>query len=299
MGFSQSNIRLNNYWENTYYINPASIYSEYHSVASVAGRTQWIGFPGAPNTGFITATVRPYPKRHTQIGQFGLKAYFDKIGYTKRTYISFSYSYSVKLKKNLLMNLGAAGSFQNASYDMTKQNLETIGDPAIYNTMNNQSNFNPDFGVEFVSKSFLVGAASQNIISVLPKDNKLQTNTHFLYAMYREKTRNPVDFQYGICAIQNDNLTQFEFNITGFINSNNYSDLFHLGVSYRTMREYGVSFGIDLGKFGKKSSNTCQLACRYEYNFTNIRQNSFGTPEILLIMKFGILPDCKCRELYK
>jgi len=59
VGFSQSNIRLNDYWENTYYINPASIYSLYQYTASAGARMQWIGFAGAPNTGFFTTTVRP------------------------------------------------------------------------------------------------------------------------------------------------------------------------------------------------------------------------------------------------
>jgi type IX secretion system PorP/SprF family membrane protein len=299
IGFSQSNIRLNNYWENTYYINPASIYSEYQFTASVAGRDQWIGFPGNPISGFLTATVRIYPKRNTQIGQLGLKAFYDELGYTKRVNISPSYSYSVKLKKNLLMNLGLAVSFQQTTYDMSKSTVGTIGDPIIYMNNNTYWESNADFGVEFVGKSILFGAASQNLFSLFNKENWVQTNTNFLYAMYRKKSQNLLYFQYGICAIQNVNLSQMEFNVSSFLSPNNHPDLVQLGVSYRTSKEFGVSFGMDLGKFGKKMGSSARLAFRYDYNFGSVRYSSFGTPEILLSMKLGLLPDCKCRELFK
>ena len=54
---AQSDIRLNNYWVNPQYINPASVYDKYQAVFSMAARKQWFGFPGAPSTLFATGTT--------------------------------------------------------------------------------------------------------------------------------------------------------------------------------------------------------------------------------------------------
>jgi len=228
-----------------------------------------------------------------------MKAVYDEIGYTKFLNVGVSYSYSVKLRKDLLMNLGTAGNFQNVAYDMNKRNLETIGDPIIYDTELNDWNFNPDVGVELVSKSFLIGASSQHIFSMFTHDNKFQTNANFLYAMYRMKVKSPVSFEYGVCGIQNEEFSQVEAIVSSVFSRYNHQELFKLGIAYRTRKELGFMFSIDLGKLNKDIGNSCLLACRYDYNFSNIRRSTFGTPEILLIYKFDILQDCKCEELYK
>ena len=53
----QSNTRMNNYWDNTYYINPAAVNSKYATVVSVVARKQWFGVDGAPTTFFASGTT--------------------------------------------------------------------------------------------------------------------------------------------------------------------------------------------------------------------------------------------------
>lgn len=291
-GFSQSNIRLDNYWENTYYINPASIYSEYKFMAGVAGRKQWIGFPGAPSTEYFIFTGKINTKENIQVGQLGLKIYNDVVGFTRLINVSTSYSYSVRLNKRLLMNLGVAYKIQNYSYDLTKSHRVISDDPLISLLENNQNTYNSDIGVEFVSNSFLFGAALQNLMSLFSEENPLQSNSNLLYVMHRTNKDYSFYLQSGICAIQNENLYQMEFTLTGFVNPKKHPDLFQLGFFYRTGKEFGVLFGADLG-------NSLRLACSYDYNISGISHKSFGTPEILLTWKFGKLRDCECRELYK
>jgi len=90
-----------------------------------------------------------------------------------------------------------------------------------------------------------------------------------------------------------------EFKISTIFNKSNSNDLFKVGVAYRTKKEVAFSVGMDLSQLVKNSGNSCWLSCRYDYNFTNIRRSSFGTPEILLIWKYGVLLECKCQELFK
>jgi type IX secretion system PorP/SprF family membrane protein len=292
-GFSQSNIRINNYWENTYYINPASMYSEYQFVASGAARKQWIGFPGAPETEFVSFVARLFTDKtqRNPIGQIGLKVYHDYIGYTKFINISPSYSYSVRLNTKWLMNFGLAYKIQNVSYDMTKATFESGGDPIFNGVESKWNDHNADAGVEFVNNSFLLGASVQNIMSLFSNDNSLQTNANFLYGMYRGDVDDHFSLLLGACAINNKNIVQGEFNVSGILKVQKLP-VIQLGVFYRTKKETGVLFGIDL-------SSTVRLAASYDYHIGDISHGSYGTPEILLLWKFGKLRDCDCEELFK
>lgn len=288
-GFSQSNIRVNNYWENTYYINPASIYSEYNFVITGAGRKQWINFPGAPETLFATFTAFS-DKLNTQLG---LKIFSDKIGYTSLKNISLSYSYSVTLNKTHRLNFGVSGNVQDVLYDITEANTETIGDPTLYASLNKMTNFNSDLGLELVGKLFLLGASSQNLFSLFTKENMLQTNANFFYASYNMLSKHPVRLRYGIAFIKNETLSQFEFNLSSYFSFNKRPDLFQLGLLYRTKNEVAALFSIDLGR-------SIRFAYSYDFFLGDISRSSFGSQEVMLIWKFSEIPGCPtCDKLFK
>jgi type IX secretion system PorP/SprF family membrane protein len=291
--FSQSNIRLNNYWENTYYINPASIYSEYQFVASGAYRKQWIGFKGAPETEYLTFAARLYTNRtqNNQIGQFGVKVYHDIIGYTEFISISPSASRSFRLNTKWLMNLGAAYKIQNISFDFSKATFESEKEDLLIftdETIWSDSDF--DVGVEFVNNSFLLGAAIQNLRTFW-NDSLLQTNSNFVYGMYRFEYGNNLDLLVGACFIKNENVYQGEFTASGIIKTQKLP-VFQIGLFFRTQKEIGALFGLDL-------FNALRLAVSYDYHFGDKSHGSFGTPEVLLIWKFGKIRDCECEKLFK
>lgn len=291
-GVAQSNIRLNNYWENTYYINPASIYSEYKLVASVAAREQWIRFPGAPRTGYFSLAYRIFTNKTqaTQIGQVGIKFFYDKIGFTSTQNISASCSYSLRVNYNQRLNMGFAGKFQNYSYDMSESNSEIIIDPATYAIETKWSRLNLDFGIEYIGRSFLVGASGQNIISAFYDKDKLQTNTNFVYGLFQTDWARDFDLRFGVCGINNKNIYQGEINMSLVSKVKNHNYL--LGISYRTNEELGVLWGIDL-------SRAIRLACCYEYHVGGINNESSGTPEVMLVWKMNKLRNCDCKDTFK
>ena len=293
IGFSQSNIRLNNYWENTYYINPASISSGYQYLASGAARRQWMGFPGAPDTEFLAFVARMYTNKtqDTQIGQIGFKLYHDLIGYTNLTSVSPSYSYSLRMVNNWRVNFGVAYKIQSYFYDTSKATVDVTGDPLIRASEVTWTGHNADVGIELVANSFLLGAVSQNLMSFFSDENNMQTNANLLYGMYRTNLDGFFDMLFGICAIKNETLYQTEFNVSGMLDSRNMPDI-QLGILYRTKKEVGVLFGIDLVP-------TVRLACSYDYHVGDISHSSYGTPEILLTWKFDKLGNCECEDLFK
>lgn len=81
---------------NSVALNPAFTGNE--GVFSIIGsfRSQWVGFPGAPQTEFLTAHA---PLKDLK-SAFGLQLYADKIGVEKNNGVFGSYSYKLKLNSS-------------------------------------------------------------------------------------------------------------------------------------------------------------------------------------------------------
>lgn len=281
LGFAQSNARINNYWENAYYINPAAIDDDFAAVISAVARKQWFGVPGAPNT-FLGAGTVYFDNLHTQIG---LKVFADEIGYTHVANASLSYAYSVTLDEWWRLHLGLAASFQSLSYDLLQVNPEALDDPTFITGLLKTNNYNVDLGAQLTNKTLTIGLSGQNIFSIFFKENKLQTNTNFLYAKYRKRTNQSVDIQYGVSAIQYGSALQMEFSITSYFKYYNQPDLFQAGLFYRTRSDMGVLLGVNLG-------NNLHLWYSYDYNVGGLQTSLIGTHEMMLVYKFDKIPGC-------
>ena len=281
LGFSQSNIRINNYWENPYYINPAAIDDDYAAVISMAARKQWFGIPGSPSTFFVAGTTY-IDQMQTQ---FGLKLFSDQIGYTTITNASLSYAYSVVLDPDWRLHLGLAASFQSLSYDLTKIVWSPNSETTDISHLLKQNNYNFDVGAQLTNKTLTVGLSAQNLLSIFFAENNLQTNANFLYAKYRKKTNQAVDMQYGASAIQYGSALQMEFSITSYFKYYNQPDIFQAGLFYRTRGDMGVLLGMNLG-------SNLHLWYSYDFNVGGLRTSFIGTHELMLVWKLNKVPGC-------
>lgn len=284
---AQSNIRLNNYWGNAHYINPASIYDKYLAVFSMAARKQWIGIEGAPMTYFASGSVY-IDKLNTQLGLIAVQ---DKIGYTSITNLNFTYGYALKLDRDWQVHLGMGVNYQSLSYDISQVNLSNSNDPLVYQYLNSENNFNSDIGIEVTNKSLRLGASSQNIFSVFSTEKNRQTNTNFLYARYRQNSNDMINFGVGVCGIQYSNFYQAEFNVTSYFKMSQTSgltdkpDLFDLGLFFRTGSEVGVILGFDINE-------SLHLSYSYDYNVGSLSRGSYGTNELMLTLNLIKEPLC-------
>lgn len=284
---AQSNIRLNNYWGNAHYINPASVYDKYQAVFSMAARKQWIGVTGAPMTFFASGSTY-IDKLNTQLGIIAVQ---DLIGYTSVTNLDFTYAYAIKLQQDWQLHFGLGINYQSLNYDISKVNLSTDYDPQAYQNLLTTDNFNSDLGVELTNKSFKIGASSQNIFSIFSNDRKYQTNTNFLYSRYRQISNSVLNFGIGVSGIQYSNMYQAEFNLTGYFKVGQKSgltespDLFDVGLFYRTGSEIGVILGFDL-------SESIHLSYSYDYNVSGINRSSIGTNELMITYNLVRVPTC-------
>lgn len=279
--FPQSNIRVNDYWDNFYYINPASIHDQYKGEIGMTARKQWVNFPGSPATFFAHATVY-FSNLNTQ---FGLKALADKIGYTNVYNFDFSYAYHLLLNTDWRLNMGLTLSYQGLNYDLSEINLLNGDDPVAYEHIKFESNFNSNVGLEFNNKYWKFGFVSQNIFSLFMHINGLFPNTNFLYANYRQYSDNFFNLGGGLCGIQYKNMFQMEFNLNSYFKVTPQNNIFQIGLFYRTWYEMGLLLGIDV-------TSTFHLSYSYDFNVSNIRRHSIGTHELMLTYKFKEKPPC-------
>lgn len=276
LGIAQSNIRVNNYWEDTYFINPASIhYSK--GQFSLAARKQWVAFSGAPLTGMFTATTY-FDKYNTQVG---LYIFDDFIGYTNTVNAKLTYTYLLNINRFWDIRFGGALCGQSLNYDISKIILDNTLDPNIHGNLLDKTKLNSDLGIEISHEGLLLGLASQNFFSLVDTTNNIFANSNFLYVMYRERSRNSTGYSLGLCGIQTRNIFQLEASANLYVKirsaTNAYiaQEAFNIGVYYRTWQELGIMFGIDL-------SEELHLSYTYDYNLSSISQRSFGTHEIIL-----------------
>lgn len=285
--YSQSNIRVSNFWKNPQYLNPATVYDKYVAVFSMAARKQWLGFPGAPITFFASGTTY-LPNFNTQLGLIIIQ---DKIGYTSTSDINVSYAYAIFLEQSWQVHLGLRGNFQLLSYDPSKINVMTNDDSEIFQQLKTENSFDAAIGVELTNKSLKMGVASHNIFSLFTPKNPLQINTNFLYARYRQKTSDVINFGYGVCGIQYSNIYQMEFNSTAYfkLKKNNglsdKPDVFDIGLFYRTRSEIGFVLGFDITEF-------LHFAYSYDYHLGDIRRSSIGTNELMITYNLYKKPVC-------
>ncbi|MDR3651374.1 MAG: PorP/SprF family type IX secretion system membrane protein [Paludibacter sp.] len=288
---AQSNIRLDNYWGNTQYINPATVYDKYQAVFSMAARNQWSGIKGAPVTYFVSGST--YIDNLNM--QLGLIALQDKIGYTSLTNIDFTYAYALKLEQDWQLHFGLGVNYQKLSYDISQVTLSSYNDPSAYQGLLSTSNYNADFGFEVTNKSLKIGAASQNLFSIMAKNHQYQTNTNFLYAKYRKYNDDNINWGFGVCGIQYSNIYQAEFNVTSyfkidqFSRFNDKSILFDLGLFYRTESEIGAIIGFNI-------SESIRLSYSYDYNFGSLSHGSMGTNE--LIITYNLIKEPSCHNCW-
>lgn len=276
------------YWENPYYINPASVNPEYSAFFALSARKQWASFPGTPATFFATGVVYLEDYRT----QAGLKILKDKIGYINTLDLSLSYTYALRLNGNNILNMGIAGAWQSQTIDRNRVIADDVDDPVFSgDRFKGLKEWNTHIGVEYVhDKSLTLGLTSQNLMSFLKNDPHIWGGTNYVYARYRTRSlgRNydagryrtrsfdrSYDMEYGICAKQYEDDFQVDGMVSLYVNRNTQEEKFQFSLFGRSVGEMGVLAGVKL-------ISELKFLFTYDYNFRGIGKNSNGTFEVML-----------------
>lgn len=301
---AQSNMQLNNFWENTYFINPASINEKYNTELALATRQLWAGNEGAASTAFGSASIYDQDMR----SQFGLKVIGDHIGYTTRFDGALTYAYSLFLSKDVHLHMGLGLGYQFLTYDLSQVRTSDPLDLIPYRNLKERSNFNSDMGMELYTKNLRIGFSGQHLFSTFSLvDSLLGNSTFYAYVNYKEDLKKYMNMSYGVCLIDNHGrytdstglyprdvyqlhlTTSAYFKVTPTAPVFNFGAYTRLPINYagkRYIPEIGGLFGIEIG------DNT-YLTYSVDFNMSNINRNSIGTHELMLTYKFNHRRKCR------
>jgi type IX secretion system PorP/SprF family membrane protein len=310
---AQSSIRLSNFWVDPYTINPAAVDKYFPTWKVSAGlKKQWVNYPGSPSTGIFTGAYYNEQAR----SQIGVRAIYDKIGYTTTTDIGLTYAYTLNLAEHktyyCVLNMGLGARYQNLQYDASQAIFETpVDDPRFYGLEDSNEKFNADVGLElnFGRESMdgmTVGLSMQNIASLISttstKDVTPFANTDFLYLQYYTNSHRPLgsmryDFSLGAAAMTSKNIYAVDEYTSSVIQWEGYGkfhvyytnkNMFTLGALFRTKEEFRTvnEWGIIVEHEWRRNLTASFV---YENNFSSAVRtaNSAGTFELALIYRFG------------
>ena len=264
------------YMLNDYVMNPAIAGSKNFTEAKTNTRYQWVGVTDAPRT-YIMSVSGAMKDKPMGIGGY---MFSDITGPTRRTGISLSYAYHLKLNEKMKLGLGLAAGILQFAVDAGKITLHDINDVAISSGI--QSVIVPDFGfgTYIYNDDYYFGVSVPQIypskLNFFDYASKSKLVTH-IYATGGYKFKINDDF-----ALQPTTLVKFVNPAPVQIDLGArviYKQKVWLGTGYRTSDAITALVGYTYQD---------NLTIGYSYDFTtsNLKKYSSGTNEVYLAIKF-------------
>ncbi len=270
---AQQQTLFTNILVNQYLYNPAYAGAFKGKQFNMGYRQQWAGFDGAPKTFMLSGYGTLKKKPNMALG--GLITN-DKSGLLQRTSFYASYSYHLKLNKNV--NLGFGVSVGGVQYNVKNYDARPYDadDAFLKNNILNANAFDANAGLYLYSKKFFFGASSQQISnSKIYWNNTIGHLTPhvYIYTGYNftlDKKKEWVVQPSALVRFNNPVPYQLEFNLKTI-----YKEQYWIGVSYRLQSTASFLVGVNINKqFG--------VAYAYDYSLTALQKYSNGSHEIML-----------------
>lgn len=275
------------YMLNEFILNPAAGGKQDYFEAKSNNRYQWKGITDAPRT-YILSVNGPLKSRKVGIGGY---LFTDITGPTRRTGIYGSYAYHLKLNDQLKLSLGLSAGILQFMVDGSKINLHDAGDVALDGRV--QSVLLPDFGfgLNLYSKHFSIGFSApqlvQNRLDLYDSKNinsKLEDH-YFVNGSYLIQATEDIQVEPSVMVkVLKPVPTQIDAGLKV-----KYKDLIWIGGAFRTKDAYSAMLGIVLQKH-------ITFAYAHDFTFSNLKNYSSGTHEILVGIKFIREPKPKITE---
>jgi type IX secretion system PorP/SprF family membrane protein len=268
-----------------YVLNPLTINSAYagnRGALNLAAfyRKQWVGVAGSPETMTFTADA---PFLDNKLG-LGFIITNDKIGVTKDTKISTSYSYKIDVKKGILsLGLGAGLITTNTAWSEL-----VVVDPGDEIYLADSKVFVVpafNFGAYYSNNNYFAGFSIPRLLEYTFNYNRNKYSMSFDPAQYYYM------FNTGYVFTINEKMNLFPSALVTFsagekllydINAvMNFNDRFWTGLSYRNNRSVAAllqvsvnnqfkiayTYDFDLGELGSYSNGSHEIMLRYEFKY--------------------------------
>ena len=263
-------------------INPA--YAGSHETLSLTAhvRSQWVSFPGSPNTQSFSAHT---PLRKDRVA-LGLQVMHSSIGVTSNTSIAPSYAFRLHFNNNAVLSMGLQVMITNYRTNFSELSPEDKSDVAFEKDVDR---WLPNFGtgVYYYTKKYYVGAS-------MPLLLKSDINTDGSKADKNSEIRYLYSFVGGYVIQASDQIVvKPNVMVSGEagraifdLNTNVYFDgTIGAGLSYRWKESvallleviitdglrFGYSYDYILGNLNKATSGSHEVMLNYRFSFTQDR----------------------------
>ena len=171
--FAQQSPMFTHYMYNTLLVNPAYAGSRDALTVTALGRSQWVGFDGAPKTQTLTMHA---PVKNEHIG-VGLSLMNDKIGPSNNTSINAHFAYIMNLTKKSKLSLGLSGGADIRQARLSTLNVDQQGDPSFQNNIESRALPNFGFGAYYSRERFYAGVSVPSLLQNNYSEFSLNDNT--------------------------------------------------------------------------------------------------------------------------
>lgn len=278
LGVAQQLPQYTQYMLNEMAINPAVAGKDEFADVRSNNRYQWVGITDAPRTYMLTLHG---PIKAKNMG-IGMNLFTDIVGPTRRTGLTASYAYHLKLKEDMFLSMGLSAGVLQWGIDGSKLILHDEGDANLL--VNYQNTYVPDFGagLYFHKKNrfylgFSVPQLYQAPIALYSSNTKSKLVSHFnLNGAYKfdidEDFKIEPSFlvKYAVPAPP-----KMDVGLRVI-----YKEQIWLGGAYR----HNDAFTALIGYMYK---NYLMIGYSFDYTTTNVRKYTTGTHEIMLGLHFS------------
>ena len=259
------------YYFNELVLNPAYAGSSVQANFTAMYRSQWVNFPGAPQTYLFSG--------HTSLVNgkvgVGLLVNHDKIGSYSNENVYGYYAYRIPMFRGTLA-MGLSAGFNYLGADFSKLDLVDVTDPSFANINSYKPNFGG--GLYYSQKNFFIGLSVPFILNSSSKTNiDLTSITTARYYFLRSGFIHPITADEKVkinpsilLRVQEGQPVSMDIN-NAFI----FYDIVSAGVSYRS-GDALISF-IDFKIF-----DNLHFAYSYDWTASGIRKYSNGSHEFMI-----------------
>lgn len=276
---AQQDPMISQYMTNQIYFNPA--YAGTHDYSSLSGayRKQWVNFPGAPTTSFLS-----YDKNFVDrnVG-LGITFVNDHIGVSDQSEIAVQYAYHIPMAKGHL-SLGIKGQLSYYSAKLTDLTIWDADDQVFASNVLNK--WTPNFGVGayYYRDNFYAGISIPHLVNYNQPSSFMSGELarvpnyerhYFMASGYVIPCKNDIYVKPSFLIKYIPHApVQADFNVNVF-----FMNMFSVGASYRTMDGMVAMMEI-------KATQKLRIGYAYDHPFTKFRVYSNGTHEIMLSYDF-------------
>lgn len=299
------------YMMNGFLLNPAIAGHEGYTAINLTVRDQWAGLKDSPKTYalsgqtrwlknsfiFKSKSVRHRRRSMSRGGKVGLGGYIfnDVNGAFSRLGFQGTYAYHITLRRSQLSFGGSLYAFQY-KLDKSKIRLEDQNQDQLFNnTQDKVIITDANAGVYYSDRNLYAGFSAQNLFQSFFKFNNREgagfkmDRQYLLTAGYRFDVMDFIFLEPSfLFKFSEIDIAQTDLNIKLY-----YKEDYWGGISYRTGSSSSVS---STSLNGRGSSLIFMVGARvdkfylgysFDYTFSSLTQNTFGSHEITLAVKFG------------